>query len=193
MKQPTAEAITHLRNRIHIIIEGTDTRLGKLFDIVLLIAILASVAVVMLDSVLYMRLQYGILFLYAEWFFTILFTIEYALRLFSAPNRLRYAFSFWYCRFIVGVTKLSKLDVCRRPVSAGDTCVAYLTCVSCPQTQSLYAASGIFGSALHQPTKNHCVFLIFGAVGDDFRLDHLCGRGQRMVLPVFRCPSIGRL
>ena len=95
MKQPTAEAITHLRNRIHIIIEGTDTRLGKLFDIVLLIAILASVAVVMLDSVLYMRLQYGTLFRYAEWFFTILFTIEYSLRLFSAPNRFRYVFSFF--------------------------------------------------------------------------------------------------
>lgn len=95
MKQPTTEALTHLRNRIHIIIEGTDTRLGKLFDIVLLIAILASVAVVMLDSVLYMRLQYGTLFLYAEWFFTILFTIEYMLRLFSAPNRFRYVFSFF--------------------------------------------------------------------------------------------------
>ena len=95
MKQSTAEAITHLRNRIHIIIEGTDTRLGKLFDIVLLIAILTSVAVVMLDSVLYMRLQYGTIFFYAEWFFTILFTIEYLLRLFSAPNRLRYVFSFF--------------------------------------------------------------------------------------------------
>lgn len=95
MKQPTAEAITHLRNRIHIIIEGTDTRLGKLFDIVLLITILTSVAVVMLDSVLYMRLQYGTLFRYAEWFFTILFTIEYILRWFSAPNRFRYAFSFF--------------------------------------------------------------------------------------------------
>ena len=95
MKQPTAEAITHLRNRIHIIIEGTDTRLGKLFDIVLLIAILASVAVVMLDSVLYMRLQYGTLFRYAEWFFTILFTIEYILRWFSVPNRFRYVFSFF--------------------------------------------------------------------------------------------------
>ena len=95
MKQPTAEAITHLRNRIHIIIEGTDTRLGKLFDIVLLITILASVAVVMLDSVLYMSLQYGTLFRYAEWFFTILFTIEYILRWFSAPNRFRYAFSFF--------------------------------------------------------------------------------------------------
>ena len=95
MKQPTTEAITHLRNRIHIIIEGTDTRLGKLFDIVLLIAILASVGVVMLDSVLFVRLQYGTIFFYAEWFFTILFTLEYLLRLFSAPNRLRYAFSFF--------------------------------------------------------------------------------------------------
>ena len=95
MKQPTAEAIAHLRNRIHVIVEGTDTRLGKIFDIVLLIAILASVAVVMLDSVLYMRLQFGTIFFYAEWFFTILFTIEYLLRLFSAPNRLRYAFSFF--------------------------------------------------------------------------------------------------
>jgi voltage-gated potassium channel len=95
MKQPTTEAIKHLRKRIHITIEGTDTRAGKFFDIVLLIAILASVAVVMLDSVLYMRLQYGTIFYYAEWFFTLLFTIEYALRLFSAPNRLRYVFSFF--------------------------------------------------------------------------------------------------
>lgn len=95
MKQPTAETITRLGKRIHIVIEGTDTRLGKLFDIILLIAILASVAVVMLDSVLYMRLQYGTIFFYAEWFFTILFTIEYALRLFSAPNRFRYIFSFF--------------------------------------------------------------------------------------------------
>lgn len=95
MKQPTAEALTRLRTRIHLVIEGTDTRLGKLFDIVLLIAILASVSVVMLDSVLYMRLQFGTIFFYAEWFFTLLFTIEYALRLFSAPNRFRYVFSFF--------------------------------------------------------------------------------------------------
>lgn len=95
MKHLTAETVTRLRNRIHITIEGTDTRAGKFFDIVLLIAILASVSVVMLDSVLYMRLQYGTLFYYAEWFFTTLFTIEYVLRFFSAPNRVRYAFSFF--------------------------------------------------------------------------------------------------
>lgn len=95
MKSTTADAINHLRNRIHIIVEGTDTPLGKLFDIILLIAIILSVSVVMLDSVLYMRLQFGTLFSYAEWFFTILFTLEYLLRLFSAPNRMRYIFSFF--------------------------------------------------------------------------------------------------
>lgn len=87
--------IDTLRDRIHIVIEGTDTPLGKFFDIVLLIAIIASVGVVMLDSVLYLRLQFGTLFFYAEWFFTFLFTLEYLLRLFSAPNRLRYSISFF--------------------------------------------------------------------------------------------------
>lgn len=83
------------KEKIHIIIEGTDTKAGKFFDVVLLIAIAASVLVVVLDSVLYLRLEYGRLFFYAEWFFTILFTIEYILRLYSAPNRRGYAFSFF--------------------------------------------------------------------------------------------------
>ena len=52
-----------LKEHIHIIIEGTDTRAGKLFDVILLLAIVLSVAVVMLDSVLILRLQYGRLFL----------------------------------------------------------------------------------------------------------------------------------
>lgn len=84
-----------LKEQIHIIIEGTDTRLGRLFDIVLLIAIALSVAVVMMDSVLYLRLQYGTLLYWAEWFFTLVFTAEYAFRLYSAPNRRRYAMSFF--------------------------------------------------------------------------------------------------
>ncbi|PID37751.1 MAG: ion transporter [Pseudomonadales bacterium] len=95
MKQKATSSINHLRHHIHVIIEGTDTKLGKLFDIIVLIAILASVAVVMLDSVLLMRLKYGEFLFYAEWFFTILFTIEYALRMFSTPNRLRYGLSFF--------------------------------------------------------------------------------------------------
>lgn len=95
MKAPIYKKSLPLKEKIHIVIEGTDTRTGKFFDVLLLIAIALSVAVVMLDSVLILRLQYGQLFFYAEWLFTILFTIEYALRLYSAPNRKHYAFSFF--------------------------------------------------------------------------------------------------
>lgn len=84
-----------LKDKIHVIIEGTDTKGGKFFDVVLLIAIALSVAVVMLDSVLYLRLQYGRLFFWAEWIFTVLFTLEYLLRVYSAPNRRRYITSFF--------------------------------------------------------------------------------------------------
>ena len=95
MKAPVYKKSLPLKEKIHIVIEGTDTPVGRFFDVVLLIGIALSVVVVMLDSVLYLRLQYGRIFLYAEWFFTILFTIEYLLRLYSAPNRKRYAFSFF--------------------------------------------------------------------------------------------------
>lgn len=95
MKQATLDAIQRLRDRIHLIVEGTDTPMGKAFDIMLIGAILVSVMIVMLDSVQSLNAQYGKLFFIAEWVFTILFTIEYAMRLFSAPNRTRYAFSFF--------------------------------------------------------------------------------------------------
>ncbi|WP_147488833.1 ion transporter [Moraxella catarrhalis] len=96
-KNSLKSSINHslIKNKIHIIIEGTDTPAGKLFDVLILVAIITSVLVVMLDSVLFLRLQYGRLFFVAEWFFTILFTIEYALRLYSAPNRRRYMTSFY--------------------------------------------------------------------------------------------------
>lgn len=96
-KNSLKSSINHslIKNKIHIIIEGTDTPAGKLFDVLILVAIITSVLVVILDSVLFLRLQYGRLFFVAEWFFTILFTIEYALRLYSAPNRRRYVTSFY--------------------------------------------------------------------------------------------------
>ncbi len=84
-----------LKERIHVIIEGTDTPAGKLFDVVLLVAIVLSVLVIMLDSVQALRIQYEKLFLYAEWLFTAMFTVEYILRLYSSPNRKGYVFSFF--------------------------------------------------------------------------------------------------
>ena len=84
-----------LRERLHEVIFEADSPAGKLFDILLIISIVLSVIVIMLDSVASMRAQYGTLFYVLEWFFTILFTIEYVLRLSCIGQPLRYARSFY--------------------------------------------------------------------------------------------------
>jgi voltage-gated potassium channel len=84
-----------LRQRLHEIIYEADTAAGKLFDIALIVCILTSVVVVMLDSVASIQLNYGRLFVGIEWFFTLLFTIEYILRLSCIGRPLRYAMSFY--------------------------------------------------------------------------------------------------
>ena len=77
------------------IIFGHETKAGKAFDVVLIIAILVSVAVVMLDSVASIAAPFHTAFSWAEWIFTILFTIEYFLRLASVRRPARYALSFF--------------------------------------------------------------------------------------------------
>ena len=84
-----------LRTRLHTIIFEADTKLGKRFDIILLIAILLSVLVVMLDSIGPLRAKYHQLFLTLEWIFTIFFTIEYILRLWVTNKPMKYATSFF--------------------------------------------------------------------------------------------------
>ena len=71
-----------IRDRIKIIIFGTDTQGGKLFDVVLIITIVLSIITVLLDSVVEYNQRYETLFNNAEWIFTILFTIEYLLRIY---------------------------------------------------------------------------------------------------------------
>jgi Ion transport protein. len=82
-----------LRARFHEIIFESDTPAGRAFDLLLLVAIVASVFVVMLESVASIRARAGPTLRALEWFFTILFTIEYALRLFTVQRPLRYAVS----------------------------------------------------------------------------------------------------
>jgi voltage-gated potassium channel len=84
-----------LRARLHTIIFESDTFGGKLFDVGLLLAIVASVLAVMLDSVEWIHGAYGSALRTAEWVFTIAFTIEYALRLYSVKRPLRYTVSFF--------------------------------------------------------------------------------------------------
>ena len=86
---------TSWREKLHEVIFEADTPVGKWFDIALIFCILASVLVVMLDSVAPVRRAYGPLLYLAEWVFTILFTIEYILRLICVGRPLKYARSFF--------------------------------------------------------------------------------------------------
>jgi len=83
------------RDQIKLIIFGTDTRAGKLFDVVLIITIVLSIITVFLDSVVEYNQQYGRIFSIAEWTFTIMFTVEYLLRIFSIRRAFSYIFSFF--------------------------------------------------------------------------------------------------
>ena len=84
-----------LREKLHEIIFEADTPKGKAFDIVLLIAILVSVGVVMLESVDEINKKFELAFDVLEWFFTILFTLEYVLRILIIKQPLKYVFSFY--------------------------------------------------------------------------------------------------
>lgn len=78
-----------------MIIFGSDTREGKLFDVILLWAIVVSVCVVMLSSVHSIMEKSGGLLVGLEWFFTILFSIEYFLRIYVVKKPRNYIFSAW--------------------------------------------------------------------------------------------------
>ncbi len=84
-----------LREKLHEIIYEADTAMGRYFDVALLICILISVMLVMLESVDAINDKYHTELFVLEWFFTIVFTIEYILRLYSVLKPWKYAFSFF--------------------------------------------------------------------------------------------------
>lgn len=83
------------RTRLFDVIFGHDTRAGKLFDVVLMVSIALSVVAVMLDSIGTLHQAYGPQLYALEWVFTLLFTLEYLLRLVCAPRATTYARSFF--------------------------------------------------------------------------------------------------
>ena len=94
MSADTATQISR-RDRIHEIIFEAETPAGKAFDVALLVAIVISIVAVCLESVATIRAQYGPVLRALEWGITILFTIEYVLRLYSVGKPWRYALSFF--------------------------------------------------------------------------------------------------
>lgn len=93
MNQPIK--LTGWRAKIHEVMYGTHTPAGKLFDIILLVVILYSIIIVMLESVQSLDEKYHNFFNISEWVITILFTIEYILRIISVYKPKKYIFSFY--------------------------------------------------------------------------------------------------
>lgn len=83
------------RFKLHEVIFEADTRAGKTFDVVLIVAIIMSIVAVMFDSVSEVRAQHGQLLYTIEWLFTVLFTVEYLARIASLGQPVRYMRSFY--------------------------------------------------------------------------------------------------
>ena len=87
--------IQALKQQIHIIIYGTNTVAGRIFDLILLGLILLSVLLVMLETVKGFDLKYHSQLILLEWIITIFFTIEYVLRIITTRKPSQYIFSFY--------------------------------------------------------------------------------------------------
>ena len=83
------------REALHTIIFGSETRLGKAFDVVLIVSIMISITAVMMSSVESFQRQHQQALYYIEWTFTLLFTVEYFLRLISVRKPWLYFRSFF--------------------------------------------------------------------------------------------------
>lgn len=84
-----------MREKLYEIIFGTSTRAGRNFDLILLVLILISVGSIMAESMPSVRKDYFKELYYFEWGFTILFTLEYVVRILVSPKPLSYIFSWW--------------------------------------------------------------------------------------------------
>lgn len=89
------EETSPLRKKIHEVVFEAETMQGRTYDIILLIMILLSILVLMLETVPALWASYSSQFYTIEWIFTIFFTIEYGLRIYSVQKPKYYIFSFY--------------------------------------------------------------------------------------------------
>jgi voltage-gated potassium channel len=87
--------MTNIRKDLYEIIFESDTRAGKMFDVVLIVFILISVLAVILDSVKQISVKYHDLLVWVEWIITISFSLEYLVRIWTSPKPIRYILSFF--------------------------------------------------------------------------------------------------
>ncbi|MDR7211495.1 ion transporter [Flavobacterium piscis] len=94
------------RDKIKIMIYGTNTILGRMFDLILLGLILLSVLLVMMETVQDINQKYHSQLLICEWVITIFFTIEYILRIISIQKPVKYIFSFYGIIDLLAITPM---------------------------------------------------------------------------------------
>ena len=94
----------NLKQNIKTVIFGTNTKAGKLFDEILILTIILSIITVCFESVSTYNEQYGKILYFAEWVFTIMFTIEYLLRVYCVRIPASYIFSFYGIIDLLSVT-----------------------------------------------------------------------------------------
>ena len=87
--------MSNTKKHLYELIFEADTREGKVFDISLLIVILIGVALVMLESVPTIRDNYQQFLKISEWIITMIFTLEYTLRILIVRKPFKYIFSFY--------------------------------------------------------------------------------------------------
>lgn len=85
----------YLKEKLNSIIFGSDTPIGKTFDVILFITILLSVAIIILESMHFFPSSMQTVLRVLEWIFTAIFTFEYLARIYCMENPRTYIFSFW--------------------------------------------------------------------------------------------------
>lgn len=95
MKEPDFKHFHALRTRLYVLVFGTETPAGRMFDVILLWAIVLSIVTVMLESVREIKAEFEIIFTVLEWTFTGFFTIEYLLRIFITKKPKTYVLSYY--------------------------------------------------------------------------------------------------
>ncbi|MCR5881373.1 ion transporter [Rhizobacter sp. J219] len=151
-----------VRQRLYRVIFESDTRAGKLFDEVLIGLILASVAVVVLDSIASIHAKYGGLFTVLEWSFTLIFTLEYVARLICVQRPLRYARSVFGVIDLVAVLPTYLAILVPGLHALIDVRVLRLLRIFRIFKLSAYIAEyGALGRALYESRRKILVFLSF--------------------------------
>lgn len=159
--EPTERPESHWRNRIHEIVFEAETPSGRAFDIVLIWLIIISVVLVMFESVASVRRDYGALLDAAEWIITVIFTIEYILRLLAVKRPLRYALSFYgVIDFIAIFPSYASLFIPGTQYLLAIRILRLLRIFRILKLTEYISAAGVITTALKASRKKISVFLI---------------------------------